>query len=146
VDGGQLIRLQCLPDLLHLTKRSGVECRVFKVKAVEDIDEHSGDHQPREPFVIGRDHVPRCFRRAGVADHILIGVHVAVPQLALGHIVCGELPALDRLVQPCEQSALLLLFGDAQVELDHHGPAAREMSLERVDIFETLLPDRPESA
>ena len=78
---------------------------------------------------------------AGIADHVLVGVHVPVPQLSLGEIGHGEFPALGGLVQAREQTALLLLLGDAQVELDHHGAVAHEVALESIDVTEPLLPD-----
>ena len=43
-------------------------------------------HQPGEPLVVGRDHVPGRLGAAGVADHVLVGVHVFVPELALGDV------------------------------------------------------------
>ena len=41
---------------------------------------------------------------AGLADRVLVGVHVFVPELALGDVAHLELPALARLVEPREEA------------------------------------------
>jgi transposase len=58
----------------------------------------------------------------------------AAPALTFSPVEVVEEPAIA-------DAGELLLLGDTQVELHHHGAASHQMPLERVDVFETLLPD-----
>src|SRR4029077_13073230 len=63
------------------------------------------------------------------------------PELALGNVVLGDLPALGGLLQPLQQTLALLLPGDVEKELEHDHSIAGEMALEFADILEAFLLD-----
>jgi len=78
---------------------------------------------------------------AGGADHVLVGRHVARPQLALVDILHREFPSLRRLLEPVEKTAALLLLGDVEKELEDQYAVAREVALEGAHVVEAVLPD-----
>src|SRR5581483_1475508 len=97
----------------------------------------------REPFVVGRHHKPRRFRRAGVADHVLVGLLISRPQLALFDVIHEELPALARLVDSFQEAPALFLFRDVEKKFEDQRAVTREMPLEGADIVEPVFPDVP---
>ncbi len=64
-----------------------------------------------------------------------------VPELALGDVVHGELPALGRLIDAVEKALALFVLRDVEEELQDQRAVARQMPLEGADVVETLLPD-----
>ena len=104
-------------------------------------DDGRADHHPREPFVVGRHHMPRRSRGRGVADHVLIRRLVLVPQRPLGDVGHGKFPVLRGLLQPVEKALALFLLRHVKEELHDHGAVARKILLERGDVLKTLAPD-----
>ena len=67
---------------------------------------------------------------AVVADHVLVGVHVVVPVLALPRVRAGELPVLLGLVEALEEALLLLLARHVEEELQDDVAVAGEVALD----------------
>src|SRR5207244_6479418 len=59
--------------------------------ALSRLDHRRRHHKPRESLVVGRHDIPRRVRPAGCADHVLVGGHVFVPELALGDVATRRL-------------------------------------------------------
>jgi len=104
--------------------------REMQIELFQRGDDRRSDHHAGEPFVVGRDDVPRRRRGRGVRDRILIGRLVAIPQLPFLDIGHREFPVLRRVFQPAEEALTLLLLGDVEEELQHHGAVARQIALE----------------
>jgi hypothetical protein len=81
-------------------------------------------------MLLGGHDVPWRFGPAGGADHVLVGVHVLVPEFALRDVAHGELPALRGLIEPRQQAPALLLPGDVQKKLEHSHAVTGEVALE----------------
>src|SRR6266446_8085843 len=132
-----------LANLLQLLERRAFDLGELEIEALHGFDQGAGDHQPREWLAVGWHHVPGGMRATGRADHVLVGRHVLVPELALGDVLHGEFPALARLIEPIEQASALLLPRHMKKELENAGAAAGEVVLEGADVLEPLLPDLP---
>jgi len=60
---------------------------------------------------------------------------------ALGHVRCRELPVLLGLVEPAQETLLLLRLRDVQEELPDQHAVACQVALEAADVAVALLPD-----
>ncbi len=87
-------------------------------RSLERVDDRAGHDQPREPLVIGRHDVPRRVVAGGVLDHVLVGVLIVVPEVALLGVGHRELPVLVLLLQAFEEALLLLALGHVEEELE----------------------------
>src|SRR5215212_10440508 len=76
-----------------------------------------------------------------VAQGILIGLLVIVPEGAFLYVGRGELPPLVRIVKAALQTLLLLVFGDVQEEFQDGYTVEREVALEGVDLVVAPSPD-----
>src|SRR5262245_22816670 len=76
-----------------------------------------------------------------MADRVVVSLDKLVPELALMHVMGGELPSLVGIGDAGEQALQLLFLGNVKEELDRHGAAAGEVQLEIVDVLVALLPD-----
>ena len=56
--------------------------------------------------MIGRDHIPRRVRRAGLADRIFVSPHICVPELALRIVGVADLPVARRVVEALKKRGL----------------------------------------
>src|SRR5262249_29366521 len=120
-------------DLVQFLEQWASDLRIFQIERLELFDHDGRDYQAGEPFVVGRHHVPRRLRRRSGLDHLLVGVHVLVPERPLLDVVHGELPALARLLQPIEEALALLFLGNAQMELHNARAVACQVLLDRID-------------
>ena len=89
--------------LLKLLERRALDPRELQVEAVQGLGQGSCHCEASKPSAVGRHHVPRRELTTGPAQHILVGRHVFVPELALGDVGHGEFPALGGLLQPLQQ-------------------------------------------
>ena len=103
------------------------------------LDGHFRDDGAREPLRVGRHNVPSRFRRSGLANHLVVGVPVAAPELWRGDDAHGKLPALKSNVQPLLQTAFLLR--KQKVTLYDVRRVALKVALEGVDILKPLVPN-----
>ena len=76
-----------------------------------------GDDEAREALVVGRHDDPRRVRRRRVLDHVLVGVHVLLPEAPLLGVGRRELPVLLFHLDAFEEAPLLLLLRDVEEEL-----------------------------
>ena len=113
----------------------------MQVELFERGDDRRADYHPREPFVVGRHHMPWRHRRRSVADDVLIDRLVSRPQRALGDVPHRELPVFGRLLQPLQKALALFLFGDVEKEFQDHGAVARQIALHRGNVLEAFAPD-----
>src|SRR5215471_3140106 len=121
---------------LHL-----VDLGIAKIQRSQCIDDRGCDDDAREPFVVGRHHVPGSSFGRRVADRALVGLLVVVPELALLRIAARELPVLVGIVQALEEPLLLLFLGHVKEELADHDPVARQVPLDTPDVLKALFPD-----
>src|ERR1700730_3386164 len=133
--------LQRLAHELELCKRCLVGARKAQVEGIERADDRGADHHAREPFVIGRHHVPWRRRTRSMPDVVRIHGHVSRPQCALGDIGHRKLPVLRGIVEPVEKPLALLLPGEVEEEFQDHDAVAREITLDRRNILKPLAPD-----
>ena len=87
--------------------------------------------------------MPGRHRGRGVPDDLLIYRLISRPQRALGDVAHRKLPVLRGLLQPVEKPLALLLLRHVEKELQDDRAVAREVTLERGDVLETLAPDIP---
>ena len=113
----------------------------LRPKPVQRLDHLGGNDEAGEPLVVRGHDMPRRFRPAGVADHVLVGGHVLVPELSLRDVAHRELPVFRWLFDALQEPPFLLFLGDVQKEFQDQRPVAREIALERPDILEPFLPD-----
>src|SRR6201999_2237406 len=132
---------ECLTRRLKLLERLAFDLRIIELEILYRLDDGRGDDDPREPLVVRGHHVPRRIVAAGFADHVLIGLHVFRPELALGDVAHGKLPALVGFFDALEEAFSLLVPRDIQEELEDERAVAREMLLEGADVVEAMLPD-----
>ena len=86
--------------------------------------------------------MPWGYRRGGVADHLLVGRLIFIPQRALGDVVHGELPVLRGLFQPVEKAQALFFLRQVEKKFDHHRAVACQMLLKGGNVLEAFAPDR----
>src|SRR6266850_2622226 len=98
---------QRLAHLFEHLKRPLVDLREFEVELFERADDGGTDHYPREPFVVGRHHVPRRHRRRSVPYDLLIHGLISRPQRTLGDIAHRKFPVLRGLIEPVEKPRAL---------------------------------------
>src|SRR5208282_3232141 len=67
---------------LKLLALVGIDGRIVQIQIFHCVNDRRGHHQPRVPFVIRRDDVPRRMRRRRVLDHFLVSGHVLGPSFA----------------------------------------------------------------
>src|SRR5262245_20413580 len=79
------------------------DLRILEIERQEAIDDRRTDDHAREPLVVRGHDVPRRLGRRRVADHVLVRLHVIVPDLPLLRVVGGELPVLLGPVEPLEK-------------------------------------------
>src|SRR5258706_4618136 len=133
--------LQRPPDLLEITQACIVDFWKLGIELLQSLDNSGRDDQAGEPLVVGWHDIPGRVWCGCMADHIFIGTHVVVPQLALDHIRHGKLPMLGRVIQSTQQAPQLLLSGDMEKELERDDAVAPEVTLKGCYVLEPLLPD-----
>ena len=111
----QLARLsalfaQYLPGFFQVAKRGPAHFGIFEPEAIQRFHHLGGDDETREPLIVCGNDVPGRFRPAGVADHVLIGRQIFVPELSLLDIPHRELPVFRRLFNALEEALFLFLF------------------------------------
>src|SRR5271163_1074976 len=74
--------------------------------------------QVAEPFVIGRNDVPRPVFGAGFSENVLESFRVVVPQRAFLVVAVADLPVAHGIVEPLLKSFQLFFPADVQEELD----------------------------
>src|SRR4029077_4189765 len=74
-------------------------------------------------------------------DRLFIGVHVVIPKPTLLGVVEREFPVLVRVIEPLQKTLLLLPFGNVKEEFHHNRSVAKQVTLERADVLESLFPD-----
>src|SRR4051812_45944338 len=93
------LRQQRLADLRHVLARGAFRLGEFQVEALKRFDYDARYQEPREPFVVRWNDMPRRLRPAGPPDRVLVGGHVFRPELALGDVSHGELPTFGGIVE-----------------------------------------------
>src|SRR5262245_59906726 len=139
-------RSSLLTEQYLLCRREGLQLLrtdlgILEPQRSQRLDDRGGDDQASEPLVVGRYDVPGRMLRRGIADHVLVGLHVVVPVLALLDVAGRELPVLFGVLEPFQKALLLLLPGDVQEELTDDDAVARRIALEAPDVTEPSLPD-----
>src|SRR6266545_5756339 len=112
-----------------------------EVQVLEGVDDRGRYRQAGEPLVVGGDDVPGGVGGGRAPDHVLVGVHVGVPVLALPGVLGRELPVFLRLLEAAQEALLLLLARHVEEELPDHDPVVVEVLLEMVDVLEKVLAD-----
>src|SRR5690349_78700 len=114
---------------------------ILEAERVERFDDGRSHGDAGEPLVVGGHDVPRRPLRGGVADHVLVGLHVVLPVVAFLRVGRRELPVLLGIVDALEETPLLLLARDVQEELEDDGAVVVEVALVGPDVPEPILPD-----
>src|SRR5262249_26099043 len=71
--------LKPLPSLRQRPPRRLADLRILRIKLHQRVHDHRRRADPREPLMVGRDHVPRRPGRAGMAEHLGKRPLVVVP-------------------------------------------------------------------
>src|SRR5262245_42548316 len=121
----RLFRQQASAGLLEIVESSTANARKFKVQAFQRFDHGCRHDNAAEPLVVGGNHVPWSLWRAGVTDHVLVGEHVLIPQLALREVANLELPMLSGVIEAFQKAPLLLRLGQLQMKLENPRAIAR---------------------
>jgi hypothetical protein len=79
----------------------------------------------------------------GAPHHLLVGVLVLIPALALLEVAGAELPILGGVVEAGPEALGLLLLGDVQEELEDGRALVRQHLLEVADVGVAGPPARP---
>src|SRR5262245_61962223 len=112
-------RLLGLQPAFRFSERLALLLRHFREPKVERPDRrrnHVGDYGPRDPLVVGRDHVPWSLLRGRRRERVLVSVHVVRPERALREVGRGKLPVLLGTLEALEEPPFLLVLRDVQEE------------------------------
>ena len=118
----------------------GLGGRILHAQPFQGIDQRLRDDEVPVPLAVGRHDGPRRPGRAAAVDGVLVGLHVVIPQAALGHVLLRELPHLVGVLPARLKALLLLVLGDVQVEFQDHRPRVGQQLLEVVDLLVALAP------
>jgi len=132
---------QALSRPTEFTSLAAGELRECQVQILERLENDLGDQHMREPLVVGGNDVPGDGLTARRRQHLRVSGHVRLPFRSLHHVRRGELPVLRRVVESVQQSSALLAALDVQKELADDRPVSEQVTLERVDVLEPLLPE-----
>ena len=122
-------------------RRSPVHLRIAELHALQGVDDDLGNDEPGVLLVVCRHHEPWRGCRAGCGEARLIGLHVASPELPLGHVGRIELPVLLRVVDARQEPFALLVLRDVQEHLDDPRAIAVEVPLHCGYRLVALLPE-----
>lgn len=100
-----------------------------------------GDGGAGEPFFVGRNDIPWGVGGTGGAEHLLVGVLVAVPMFAFLDIAAGELEVFRGVFEAGKESFPLLLLGDVEEDFDDGDVLAVELAFEGIDFIEADGPE-----
>jgi hypothetical protein len=114
---------------------------VFEVQALHQVDDDLGDGDVAVPLVVAGDDEPRGVLAAGGGEDVVVGVHVAGPELAFVDVGVGQLPVFFLIVDAGLEAAGLLVPGDVEVELEDEDVVVGEETFEFVDVFEAAVRD-----
>src|SRR5262249_46243287 len=126
--------LERLFHLAQFAERLAGDLGEFEVERLEFPHQGGGNGEMCEPLLVGRHDKPGRIRPAGLADHVLVGVLIFVPELALGDIAHRKLPALTGLFDAGKEPLALLFFRDVEEEFQDQRAIARQMMLEGTNI------------
>ena len=135
------ISSECLSCLLERHTTCSVQLRKVKLELPNLVSQDASDQRPAGVLVIGGHDIPRCPGSRGRGDHRFVRLRVVAEMRALREVGRRELPVFGRVVEPVEQSLFLLVLGDVQEDFDDARAVAMKMSLERVDVLVTLVPE-----
>src|SRR5450432_1020607 len=86
--------------------------------AFEGVDDGLTNGYAGEPLALPRDGSPGGDLGARLAKHVVDGVFVRRPVLAVAPVILADLPALVGIVLALVKASKLLFLGDVQEELD----------------------------
>src|SRR6185312_142162 len=109
-------------------------------RCAQAIEQMPQDLDARVPLAVAADDLPRRVRRVGLVEHLLGGVDVFVPVLAVAPVLGADLPALVGIVLALLETPLLLVLGDGQEHLHQDHAVVDELALELVDLAVGALP------
>src|SRR5712692_756585 len=117
--GGSVIAFmfQRDPRRLQFLALCRINFGISEVQFFECVHDRCRDDQPRIPFVVGGDDVPRRMLSRGMLDHFLVGGHVVAPEAALTDVGGRKLPVLRGLFEPPQEALALLPFREVEKEL-----------------------------
>ena len=132
--------MECLSRRVELRFAFGVDLGRMEVELFNGVGQDAADESATGVFVVGRHHIPWGPPGRGGSHHRLVGVAILVEVGALRDIGGREFPVFVGVVEAGQKSALLLVFGDVQEDLDDPGAVAVEVALEGVDVLVALMP------
>src|SRR5687768_15288861 len=107
---------------------------------LDRLDDRPQDLHAREALVVALDDRPGSRARRGLDEHVLDGLVVDVPLLAVAPVLVRELPGLERIRGARLEAAELLVLRDLDPELAHDRAVADQLALELVDFTIRALP------
>jgi hypothetical protein len=114
---------------------------ILELEALHEVDDDRRDGDVTVPLVVAGDDEPGGVLAAGGGEEVVVGVHVAGPELALVDVGVGELPVFFLVVDAGLEAAGLLVPRDMEVELKDEDVVVGEKAFEFVDVFETPVRD-----
>jgi len=114
---------------------------VGEIKGSESIDDCRSNDHAREPLVVSRHHIPRTMLAGCLANHVLVGVLVLIPQAAVRHVRGGKFPVFVGIICPFEEAALLFVLRNMEKEFNDHDAVAAEIAFEAPDVLKTFVPN-----
>src|SRR3954466_14339917 len=101
---------------------------------LEPVAQGPQDLDPGPALVLGLDQGPGRAGRAGAVDHVVDGLFVLVPPLAVSPVLRRDLEPLELHVLAFLEAPELLVLADGEPELDYDDAGLRELLLEVVDL------------
>jgi hypothetical protein len=111
----------------------------FELQALHEVNDDGGDGEVAIPLVVGGDDEPRGMLAAGGREDVVVGVHVARPELALVNVSVGQLPVFFLVVDAGLEATGLFVARDVEIELEDEDVVVGEKALELVNVFEAAV-------
>src|SRR6516225_357679 len=87
--------------------------------------------QPRLPFVVGADQVPRRVLRVGSFEHFVSGTRVFIPPAEGFQVHGAQFPLAQRILEPCFEPAMLFFLADLQPIFDEKDARIHDVLFDR---------------
>lgn len=102
--------------------------RIMQIKFTHAFTKNPPHSITHEPFIISRNHIPRCIFRRSMSQHIRISLHIIIPIATLFQIGSRKFPVLCLIFQPCQKASLLFIFRNIQEEFDNNRTILRQIA------------------
>ena len=115
--------------------------RIMQIKFTHAFTKNPPHSITHEPFIISRNHIPRCIFRRSMSQHIRISLHIIIPIATLFQIGSRKFPVLCLIFQPCQKASLLFIFRNIQEEFDNNRTILRQIAFIIIYLTIALFPE-----